>query len=221
MLRHRRHLFSYGLFALLTTAATACDKGGEEKKDDKPGKADRADGAGGDAGKAEAAAGRVWFVSPKDGATVSRKFDVEFGVEGKTVEPAGGTKRDPTVGHHHIIIDGAPIDDMQIVPKDEKHLHYGDGATKTTLILDPGEHKLTMQFADGAHQSYGPDWAATITVKVEDEGGAAEGGAAAAEGGADADADADAKAAPEDGAGEEAADAEGDAKAEGDEKADG
>ena len=211
MLRHRRHLFSYALLTLLT-AATACDKGGDDKKEDKPGKAAKADG-GGDEGKAEAAAGKVWFVAPKDGATVPRKFDVEFGVEGKKVEPAGGTKRDPTVGHHHIIIDGGPIADMQIVPKDEKHLHYGDGSTKTTLILEPGEHKLTMQFADGAHQSYGPDWAATITVTVEDEGGAgAEGGAEAAD---------DAKAAPDDAKAEEAADGGGDAEAEGDAKADG
>lgn len=189
MLRHRRHLFSFGLLALLTTAA-ACDKGGDEKKEGKPGKAARADG--GDGGKAEAAAGRVWFVAPKDGATVPRKFEVEFGVEGKKVEPAGGTKRDPTVGHHHIIIDGSPIDDMQIVPKDEKHLHYGDGATTTTLILEPGEHKLTMQFADGAHQSYGPDWAATITVKVEDDGEAKAAEDAGAEGDAKAPDDAEA-----------------------------
>jgi hypothetical protein len=116
--------------------------------------------------------GRVWFVSPKDGATVGRKFDVEFGVEGRDVVPASGTERDPKVGHHHIIIDGGPLPDGTVVPKDEKHLHYGDGSTRTTLLLPPGEHELTMQFADGLHQSYGPEWAQTIKVTVTDEAAA-------------------------------------------------
>jgi hypothetical protein len=161
------------LLACLLTAA-GCDGGDKAKPADeaKAGKADAAkahekdDGAKPAGEKDAPAEGRVWFVSPADGAEVPHKFDVEFGVEGKRVEPAGGTTRDAAVGHHHIIIDGAPIDDMQIVPKDERHLHYGDGSTKTTLLLEPGEHKLTMQFADGAHQSYGPDWSATIKVKV-------------------------------------------------------
>ena len=51
--------------------------------------------------------------------------------------------------------------------------------------LSPGEHTLTMQFADLAHRSYGEQLAATIKVTVEGEAAApAEGEAAApAEGG--------------------------------------
>lgn len=128
----------------------------------------------------KAPAGRVFFVAPADGATVPEQFEVEFGVEGKEVEPAGATERDPTKGHHHLLIGTGPMDDMQIVPKDETHLHYGDGATKATVKLPPGKHELTMQFADGAHRSYGPEWAATITVEVQ---AAAGDGAAAAGGG--------------------------------------
>ena len=157
------------LVVLLTAlAVTGCDSKDKEQRADvkakaKGGKAD---------GKAKAAdevpAGKVFFVTPKDGATVPKRVDVEMGVEGKTVVPAGATERDPLKGHHHIIIDGSPIADMQIVPKDNKHLHYGDGSTKTTLLLEPGKHTLTMQFADGAHRSYGEDWSATITVNVEE-----------------------------------------------------
>jgi Domain of unknown function (DUF4399) len=132
------------------------------------------------------ASGRVFFIKPADGATVPEEFEVEFGLEGKQIEPAGATERNPAFGHHHLHIGDGPARDMQIVPKDEKHLHFGDGATKTTLKLPPGKHQLTMQFADGAHRSYGPDWAATITVEVQAAAGAADGGAAgAAAGGPD------------------------------------
>ena len=131
---------------------------------------------------APAKAGRVFFVKPADGAKVPEQFEVEFGVEGKAVRPAGATERDPAYGHHHVLINTGPLDDMVIVPKDETHLHYGDGAVKATLKLPPGKHKLTMQFADGAHRSYGPEWAATITVEVEAGGGEAKAGDAGAAG---------------------------------------
>ncbi|MCH9687898.1 MAG: DUF4399 domain-containing protein [Deltaproteobacteria bacterium] len=116
--------------------------------------------------KPPAPSGRVFFVKPADGAKVPEQFEVEFGVEGRQVRPAGATERDEKFGHHHLLIDTGPIDDMVIVPKDETHLHYGDGATKTTVKLSPGRHTITMQFADGAHRSYGPPWASSITVEV-------------------------------------------------------
>lgn len=170
------------LVALITALAVpGCDSKDKEQRADVKAKSAGKDSAGANAdGKAAPAVpeGKVFWISPKDGATVPTKVDVEMGVEGKTVEPAGATERDPLKGHHHIIIDGSPIKDMQIVPKDEKHLHYGDGSTKTTLLLEPGKHTLTMQFADGAHRSYGEDWSATITVNVSEgpgEGDAADG----------------------------------------------
>lgn len=170
--------------ATLLSLGLACDGG--EKKNDRPDLKPAKPAAKGDAAekpdaKPPAPKGRVFFVSPADGATVGETFEVEFGVEGKQVRPAGATERDAAFGHHHLLIGVGALDDMTIVPKDEKHLHYGDGATKTTVKLAPGTHQLTMQFADGAHRSYGPDWAATITVKVEAGAAAAEAGAAEAE----------------------------------------
>ena len=53
---------------------------------------------------------------------------------------------------------------------DDKHLHLGKGQVQTRLKLSPGKHTLTMQFADGAHRSFGPDLAKTITVNVAEPG---------------------------------------------------
>ncbi|AXK38868.1 DUF4399 domain-containing protein [Crenobacter cavernae] len=108
--------------------------------------------------------GRVYFVEPDNGATVQSPFKVRFGVEGLRIAPAGDAT--PGTGHHHLIIDGDPIPQKEGVPSDERHLHFGKGQTKTELALPPGEHTLTLQFADGAHRSYGPELSSSIRVKV-------------------------------------------------------
>jgi hypothetical protein len=168
------------LVALLVLPACDDQKGEPKRPDLATPAGDHAKGSGKAAVDAEApvASGRVFFVVPADGAKLPEQFEVEFGVEGKQIEPAGATERNPAFGHHHLLIGTGPMADMEIIPKDETHLHYGDGATKATVKLPPGKHQLTMQFADGAHRSYGPAWAATITVEVE-AGGAAAGDAAA------------------------------------------
>ena len=53
------------------------------------------------------------------------------------------------------------------MPTDDTHIHFGKGQTETELKLAPGKHTLTMQFADGAHRSYGPDLSSTISVTVK------------------------------------------------------
>ncbi|MBN9095062.1 DUF4399 domain-containing protein, partial [Pandoraea pnomenusa] len=108
---------------------------------------------------------RVFFVAPADGAVVSNPVVVKFGVEGMTVKPAGEVVAN--TGHHHLIIDGDPIPAGQVVPADDSHLHFGKGQTETTVNLTPGDHTLTMQFADGAHRSYGPAMSQTIKVHVK------------------------------------------------------
>lgn len=112
-----------------------------------------------------AAKSKVMFVSPKDGETVAQTFEVHFGVEGMTVAKAGDLKEG--TGHHHLIIDGKPVKKGEVVPKDETHKHFGDGATSTKVTLSPGKHTLTLQFADGTHKSYGDEYATTITVNVK------------------------------------------------------
>lgn len=40
--------------------------------------------------------------------------------------------------------------------------------TSVLLILNAqGEHNLTLQFANALHESYGPEYAKTITVNVK------------------------------------------------------
>lgn len=108
---------------------------------------------------------KVMFVEPADGAEVGTTFAVKMGVEGATVKPAGEVVAG--TGHHHIIVDGEGVPAGTAVAKDETHIHYGDGSTETELTLEPGEHTLTLQFADGMHRSYGPDLSQTITITVK------------------------------------------------------
>lgn len=107
----------------------------------------------------------VWFVEPKDGATVTSPFKVVFGVKGMAVEPAGEIK--PNSGHHHLLINLGPIPAGEVIPVDDAHLHFGKAQTEAEIKLPPGNYKLTMQFANGAHISYGPAMAASINVTVK------------------------------------------------------
>lgn len=97
----------------------------------------------------------VFFVAPKDGATVTDPFDVEMGATGLTVEPAGEVH--PGAGHMHILVDSNYITAGETIPKDEQHLHFGAGQLTTTLTLPPGEHTLRLQFADGEHHALAGD----------------------------------------------------------------
>ncbi|MBC7539470.1 MAG: DUF4399 domain-containing protein [Bacteriovorax sp.] len=112
-----------------------------------------------------AAPSKVHFVKPHDKEVVPLTFQVEFAVEGMTVAKAGDMK--PGTGHHHLIIDGKPVAKGLVVPKDETHKHFGDGATTASVSLKPGMHTLTLQFADGAHKSLGEDYSSTISVEVK------------------------------------------------------
>ncbi len=108
---------------------------------------------------------KVFFANLQDGQKLSSPVKVEFGIEGMEVEPAGELNEGK--GHHHIIIDGNFIERGVIVPADSMNIHFGKGQTETELELSAGKHTLTMQFADGYHQSYGEQMSATITVEIE------------------------------------------------------
>ena len=112
-----------------------------------------------------AAAQSVDFTEPKNGAVVSSPFKVKFAVTGMEVKPAGDMSSN--TGHHHLIINGDSLKVGESIPFDEKHLHFGKGQTETNVTLPPGTYKLTMQFANGAHQSYGPGLSKSITVTVK------------------------------------------------------
>ena len=112
------------------------------------------------------AGAKVFFKNLKNGETVKSPLKVEFGVEGIALDTAGTIK--PASGHHHLLIDaGDSLASGIVVPKDSTHLHFGKAQTETEIKLTPGEHQLTLQYADGIHRSYGSKLAATIKVKVK------------------------------------------------------
>lgn len=107
----------------------------------------------------------VAFGNLKDGDKISMPFTVEFLVSGMEVEPAGELLEGK--GHHHLIIDNGAIERGAMVPADSVNIHFGKGQTETELNLTPGPHTLTMQFADGYHQSYGKQMSSTVSIIVE------------------------------------------------------
>ena len=106
----------------------------------------------------------VFFKNIQNGAVLSSPFIVDMGVDGMEVEPSG--KINTNKGHHHIIINKTFIEDGQIIPVDKQHIHFGGGQTQTELDLEAGNYSLTLQFADGMHQSYGEKMSKTINVTV-------------------------------------------------------
>ncbi|MGN6533978.1 MAG: DUF4399 domain-containing protein [Ginsengibacter sp.] len=108
----------------------------------------------------------VSFKNLKDGQTVSSPFKVEMGATGISIDSAGAVK--PNSGHFHIIIDGADsIPSGEVIAKDSTHIHYGNAQQEATLTLPPGKHKLVLQFADGAHRSYGSKLASSVMINVK------------------------------------------------------
>lgn len=109
---------------------------------------------------------KVYFISPKNGETVSGPVTVRFGLKGMGVAPAG-VEQEGT-GHHHLIIDAPlpPFDDY--IPMDENHRHFGGGQTEVTIELKPGTHTLQLLLADQYHLPHLPavySQKITITVK--------------------------------------------------------
>ena len=112
-------------------------------------------------------ASKVFFVEPKDKAVVPLTFKVKMGLVGMKICPANQETPDKTCGHHHILIDGKPLAEGQPIANDPTHLHFGKGQTEADVTLTPGNHTLTLQFADFAHRSYGEKLSATINITVK------------------------------------------------------
>lgn len=107
----------------------------------------------------------VAIMEPANGATVSSPFKVRFGVKGMEVAPAGDVVANS--GHHHLLINLDAIAPGESIPFTEQHMHFGKGQTEAEVKLAPGNYKLTAQFANGGHQSYGKPMSQTISVTVK------------------------------------------------------
>lgn len=108
----------------------------------------------------------VSFVEPKNGAAVASPVAVRMAARNFLVEPAGEVKEG--AGHLHIMVDAPCIAAGEVVPKDDMHLHYGQGQVEAELALAPGKHTLCLQAADGAHVALAGDGMTdVITIEVE------------------------------------------------------
>ena len=108
---------------------------------------------------------KVFFKNINQGDTVDSPFVIEMGVVGMKIKPAGPLEAG--TGHHHLIIDKSFIKYGDIIPMDAQHLHYGKGDTIAEIKLDSGHHKLTLQFANGMHMSYGEQFSNEINIYVK------------------------------------------------------
>ncbi len=109
---------------------------------------------------------RVYFKNLKEGSMVKAPFKVEMGVDKMSLDTANG-KIKPASGHHHILIGYDSIPAGMAVPKDSTHLHFGNAQSATEITLVPGKYKLTLQFADALHRSYGSKLTSSINITVK------------------------------------------------------
>jgi hypothetical protein len=150
------------VFALLISTAACGQQEAPEMTDQ-----DAAATAMGDLRSPSAADARIFFANLENGDTVSSPFNVEFGLEGMDVVPAG-TEQEYS-GHHHLIIDQdeLPVLDMPI-PADSLHVHFGKGQTSTELALSPGQHTLQIVLGNHLHIPHDPPVVSEkITITVE------------------------------------------------------
>jgi hypothetical protein len=117
---------------------------------------------------------QLYIVSPAHGEIVSGPVRVQFGLQNMGVAPAGSFQdpstltQFPNTGHHHIIIDGDLPPMGSPVPANETYVHFGTGATETTLNLAPGEHTLQLILGDSLHIPHDPAVVSEqITITVE------------------------------------------------------
>jgi hypothetical protein len=109
----------------------------------------------------------VRFAEPRDGVSVAAPVRVVMAAENFTVEPVGDGAVNDGAGHLHIMVNTPCIAAGQTIPKDETHLHFGDGSMEAELALESGEHTLCLQAADGAHTALpGEGMTHSITVTV-------------------------------------------------------
>ncbi|MCF6338866.1 MAG: DUF4399 domain-containing protein [Gammaproteobacteria bacterium] len=96
---------------------------------------------------------RLYIISPANGETVNKTVTVKFGLQGMGVSPAGLDKA--ATGHHHLIIDGDVLPDLN-KPMGSEVMHFGGGQTEKTIELSKGKHTLQLILGDYRHIPHNP-----------------------------------------------------------------
>jgi Domain of unknown function (DUF4399) len=117
-----------------------------------------------------AAKPRVFFIEPKNNATVTSPLHMKFGSEGIKIEavpPGDLTTTRPGVAHYHVGIDEDCLPaGKTIVKGTPSWVHFGDGKDVFDTQMTPGKHKLSVQLGDDLHNTL-PNTCQTITVNVK------------------------------------------------------
>ena len=141
--------------ATLTLAMTACSQDAPQPAGSTPAATATAPAAG---NPTSTASGRVFFVTPKNGATIKPVSSVEFGSEGVTVAavPPGeltpAMVRPQTI-HYHLGTDTDCLPAGTAIPKADPWIHFGDGKNVIEMVLAPGSHRIAVQAGDDMHRT--------------------------------------------------------------------
>jgi hypothetical protein len=113
---------------------------------------------------------RVYFVEPKNNATVTSPVHMKFaseGIEIGAVPPGDVTTARPGIAHYHVGIDQDCLPPgKNIVKGTPSWVHFGDGKDVFDSQLTPGKHKLALQLGDDLHNTL-PGACSVITVNVK------------------------------------------------------
>jgi len=120
--------------------------------------------------KPAAGKARVFFVEPKNNATVTSPLHMKFGSAGIEIAavPPGDVKTTrPGVAHYHVGIDENCLPaGKTIVKGTPSWVHFGDGKSEFDTQLTPGKHRLALQLGDDLHNTL-PGTCSVITVNVK------------------------------------------------------
>ena len=112
----------------------------------------------------------MFFIEPKNGATVTCPVHMKFGSSGIEISPVppGDLKETrPGVAHYHVGIDQACLPaGKNIVKGTPSWVHFGDGKDVFDSQLSLGKHKLALQLGDDLHNTM-PGACQVITVTVK------------------------------------------------------
>ena len=93
---------------------------------------------------------KLYFIEPKDGATVNGPVKIVFGLSGMGVAPAGIDF--PNTGHHHLLVDLENLPDLsKPIPANKNHIHFGKGQTEAILELPKGKRTLQLLMGNYLH----------------------------------------------------------------------
>ena len=93
---------------------------------------------------------KLYFIEPKDGATLNGPVKIVFGLSGMGVAPAGIDF--PNTGHHHLLVDLENLPDLaKPIPADKNHIHFGKGQTEVLIDLPKGKRSLQLLLGNYLH----------------------------------------------------------------------